>query len=804
MFFKMLKNDLKRKKGLNLILLLFITAASVLLFVSAAQLYMQITGNERTAVHCNSSDALILITNGSGEQETTRKGVERVLDNTAGITGFVRDEGVILRAAQLDFDEVEEAEQESFFEKTQLVTTLPRTQNLVYDLNDQPFYVRNGTVALPHTMQSITGAKIGDKMRIISPMGRIYEFEIAQFYKEPSASFLFRYILSDADYAVLAEDAPLLTDIYAVMIKNGNVEPLDQALTALRTKGIVPMEHPLWAVMLGYGMNDNYVLNYVLTVFIMLVSVFMLIIILMTIRFTMISALSEEEKEIGMMRAMGIDSVSFRWLFAAKYIAFAVIGGIVGILAGYPLSRIVSKLFAGGITLPQPWEMILVGAASTVLMMLAIIGFSMLVMRRIKRISVMDAIHGENRGERFGKSSRLLLHRRGKMPVPVYLGLSDILTRFKRYVFLLIASTLGASMILLTGYLYDSVVCLDFAKYAIIYRADFFPDFNDDMMKAYEERENAEGKTFWEVFNEELDENGIAAHVHLNSYTNGELLTGGTTDCSVFFNYEEPEMLQFCEGQAPVLGNEAAMSSYTARQRGIRVGDEVDVSVLEYAESRLSSSMVRQKVIITGLIDMMEAGTPTLIMGKEYDRGVELDTTYYALTIDSEDKQAEFDKMVDLFHGHMMTTEEYVHRTMETYDLPLRLLRDVVTGTVIFVTILLTILYMNIFISEDTPEIALLRCMGFSEKNVRTAQLVRMLTLTVFSAAASILLLKTVGTVFVDVLFRVVGLSGFRFLPMPELTCCIMPVILLVSVLVPSLIRLHGIRSIKIANLSEE
>jgi hypothetical protein len=128
----------------------------------------------------------------------------------------------------------------------------------------------------------------------------------------------------------------------------------------------------------------------------------------------------------------------------------------------------------------------------------------------------------------------------------------------------------------------------------------------------------------------------------------------------------------------------------------------------------------------------------------------------------------------------------------------------VITGTVIFVTVLLTLLYMNIFIAEDTPEIALLRCVGFSGVSVCGAQLVRMLTLVGVSAAAAILLVKTGGALFVDQVFGVIGLRGFQFLPMPALTFGIMPLILLVSVLVPSLIRLRGIRSINIANISEE
>ena len=57
--------------------------------------------------------------------------------------------------------------------------------------------------------------------------------------------------------------------------------------------------------------------------------IFMIIIVLFTIGFTIRSVIKKEERELGIMKALGTDSVSFRWLVAAKYIAFAVVGGAI-------------------------------------------------------------------------------------------------------------------------------------------------------------------------------------------------------------------------------------------------------------------------------------------------------------------------------------------------------------------------------------------------------------------------------------------------------------------------------------------
>ncbi len=801
MFFTMLKNDLKIKKGLNIILFLFIAAASVLMFVSTSQLYMQITGSKRTSERCQTSDFIILMTQNAERREINAQNLTNLIQENAGIQSFHRSEALKNEAVQIDFENVDENDQESFFENEQLLARQPRICDLTYDLNDQPFYVQNGTVRISNRMRDVTGAKTGDTVRIITPMGRVYEFEIAGFYKDPYADYIFRYLLSDDDYAVLAEDYPLKTDVFSLKRSEQNSERFSSFVAGFYT--LLEGTQLTTADFTGY-MSDDSVVSYLVACAIILISLFMLAIILMTIRFTMASALRDEEKEIGMMRAMGIDSLKFRWLFAAKYIAFAIAGGIIGIAAGLPLSRKVMQMFSGSIILPQTYELILVGTGSALLMTAAIILFCMAVMRRINRISVIDAIHGENRGERFSKIPALFLHRRSKMPVACFLGISDILTHAKRYIFLVIAYTLGGALILQTSFLYHSVMNEDFMKYAMVYTMDFFPDFSDEMMKDYENKSLAQNTSFWGVFNHELEENGIAAHVDTFLENHGYLLTGGRTEAYVRFRFEAPEQIVYCEGKAPLLENEAALSSYTARRRGIQVGDEIALELDEYTEDKLGTQHNEKKVIVTGLFDFVEGNLPTVVMGQAYDAGANSFTGYTAVRITGADKQAELDKLNALFAGHLLTGKEELQRLLSAYDLPLRLLRDVVTGTVILINILLTMLYMSIFLSEDKAEIALQRCIGFGDSKIKTAQLIRMLLLTAFAVLTAIALTYLAGSSVFSVLFSFIGLSGFRFLPMPLLTWVGMPLITLLTVMIPTLIRLKNIDRIDIGSIAEE
>ena len=129
----------------------------------------------------------------------------------------------------------------------------------------------------------------------------------------------------------------------------------------------------------------------------------------------------------------------------------------------------------------------------------------------------------------------------------------------------------------------------------------------------------------------------------------------------------------------------------------------------------------------------------------------------------------------------------------------------VISGAVLVITVLITVLYLNVFLAEDMPEIALLKALGFSEGAVYALQLLRMLLLTAFSIAAGVLLTKTLGLQLLRVIFRMhVGLTGFVFVPMPFFTYVLLPLMYAAAVLIPSVIRLLHVRSVDIRELNEE
>ena len=522
---------------------------ATLVFVGAAQVYSGLTGNDYTRRVCHSTDAVIGFRFNAAFRDEKVEAISGLLNECDGITSYCFRERVQADSECIDFPNYDEKESPSFLDRSHVITKMNTDYDLVFDTDDKPFYVKNGQVALSVWLRDLTGAQVGDKVRITTDLGYTYELEIGAFFKSKYKSM---YILSDADYEKIAQEFPVRIGQFALCMPI----PDHALLESLSVKIVNESGTNVGYSITSQSGSDDEIIANIVSVFLVLISVFMILLILMTIRFTMIAALKEEEKEIGMMRAIGVDSLKFRWLFAAKYIAFALIGVTIGALIGYPLSRKVVLMFGSGRINPPFRIMTMLGIAAVAGIVLVMILFSVFVMRRMKRISVIDAIHGENRGERFGRHTALHLHKRRIMPVPLYLAISDILTRFKRYIFLILAYTLGASIILLTGSLRHSVLNPSFARYFLMTEIDFATNFSDEAIAEYLEREEYDGIPFYEQLNTEMKEAGIPAHIEMHKSTNAVWTKNGMPITDTYFCYDLPdnEKLTYRKGgRAPKL-----------------------------------------------------------------------------------------------------------------------------------------------------------------------------------------------------------------------------------------------------------
>ena len=805
MFFKMLKSDLKRKKGLNIILFIFIFVASALVFAGSVMIFSNVTSKRTAKKLCKTSDMMFLTFDYRGDSGKISADVKEFLDSYENVTDWSLSVLTLISSDTVDFPNYDEKKDSYLFRsRIQCLTTLPREHDLLYNTNDEPFYVPNGCIAIPVQMASATGVKAGDKVKIVNDYGDVYELEVCSIFKDNSNNGVRRYIVSDADYRLLSGNFVRIYNSYSVHLKDASTSKSDELLNKLELKDI-----PLTLLSSNGGLDNDFVLMEIISVFIILISAFLIAIIFMTIRFTIIADLKSEEKEIGMMKALGVDSLSFRWLFAAKYIAFSVVGGFIGIIAGIPISVRIVNMFGPDSILPERYEIVLIGIIAVIAIMTMMIVFSLFVMRRMERITVIDAIHGENRGERFGKGFPMFLHRRKRMSVPMFTALTDILSRFKRYIFLIISYSLGGAILLLVFNIRNSVMDPGYTRYWMYHDYDFSVEFTE------EERDNISracertGKTYPEIVNEKFLSAGIPARIDCMKAGNGHISFDGEDKYfGVYWGKGEPEKFTYRKGgTAPKLENEAAMSSYTATEMDVHVGDVLKLRVYEYNDDHTDREENEREIIITALIDVLEDGEPVIVMGDDYDSGYVNAYKWSGTVIDApvKDKPAIVEKMRAM-EGvkSALIGKDAMREDISVFDSLFFMLEFGVGGAVLLVMMLITYLYVSIFVTEEIPETALLKSMGFRNISVKAVYLLRILLLTLISLVFSEIYIWTLGNTLFGAFMKQYEIMGMRFDFEFPVSFILIPLIIISAVLLTTLFTLKGINGIGIWKISEE
>ena len=346
-------------------------------------------------------------------------------------------------------------------------------------------------------------------------------------------------------------------------------------------------------------------------------------------------------------------------------------------------------------------------------------------------------------------------------------------------------------------------------KYQLGLKIDFYIDFSDEQLKEYLSKTGSE-TGMMNLINEELEVAGIPAKIHYDILTNGKttMPDGEERDISMLFGDVDTEEFTYREGgTAPKLKNEIALSYFTAKEKGLQIGDKITIAYYELGEDNISMKEVKGEFIITGFFDYMEQGSTTAIMGNEFENGYNMGYFVIKEEINAPaDQKEKYVEEIQNLYGKesVKTTQEYLDYYMSDINGILTLLEYVLSTIIILVMILITSLYSSVLLEEEIPSIAMLKSLGFENNGVKAWQLLRMGILLVISIVAGNLLVGTAGQLLITQLFGFLGLTGFTFIIEPITTYVIVPLLVIAVVLITMLIRLKSIKNVEIWKIREE
>jgi len=773
----MLKKDLLRKKSITITLFIFIFLASVLM-ASGAKMIVELTQSiQHLFIQAKAPHVVQMHAGTLNEEDIKQWGNENELVESAKVVEMLNVDG-----SQLYLQP--ESEKASVMD----ISFVMQNDEFDYLLNlkSEVLHVNDGSIAVPVYYKSQYDLNIGDQVKFETDRYSA-TFAISDFVRDsqmnPSLVHSKRFVISDQDYEKLTR--VIQEREYLIEFRLHDFSNLKEFTTQFQNSGL-PQQGPFVDYSLFQllnGLGDG-----IIAAVIIVISIILNLIAILCIRFTMLATMEEDYREIGVMKAIGLRPKMIKQLYMSKYVALALIAGVVG----YGASFIVYRIFTQNISLymgtaPQSLMHALIPLIAIAIIVGMIVLFSYIVLRRFDRISAVEAIRTGSIGEAKKSKLKMSIHKSKTMFIPLLLAFQDGWQRMKLFRLLFFVFVISAFIVVVPINFYNTMKSPSFISYMGIGNSDIRIDLRhtDDIKERYakliqsveqDEKVSSYAALVTSQFKIANDE---------GSYDNLSVETG---DLDVF-------PLEYMDGKAPESIQEVALSYTNSSELGKSVGDAI-VLQIEGQDQSFTISGIYQ--------DITNGGRTAKALFAPNEQNI----LWYVVSLDVRDHQQLTSVMKhyeEQFAPAKVTNlEGYLEQTLGNTIERLELLVAVGVVIAIFLSLLITALFMKMLIAKDTAEIAILRSIGFSLTNVRVKYLSLMLIILLLAVIIGTICSNTFGEALVGMVMSSFGASNIRFVIDPMQAYVWSPLLLFAVVGLTSIGSLASIRKSSISRTIAE
>lgn len=792
MNFRILKKDLKRKKSINLILLIFIFLSTMFIAGSLNNFAVIMNGVENFMEMSGIGDFLILtMGGGSGELSDNDRAIEEFLENQEQVEDFTIDE-------HLFFSEIKmKNNKEVTIGSTGILNSFDAKQQKFYDKENQEIIkMENGTIYLSQKMAKKNDLKIGDVLNIQSENGYKKDFTVAGELKDAFLGSdmmgMHRLIISRDDFQEMLQNSGLpYGRIYSINCKD---------VGAFQTEYNNGNFHEMFSAEREL-VKTMYVMEMVIAAVILLVSLCLIVISVIMLRFTIVFTVNEDYKEIGIMKAIGIPDISIRRLYMIKYFVLAGVGTLCGFVASIPFSRMLLLQVAEKIVIEGGDRGILFQLLTSLFLIGMILLCGYCSTGKIRKFSPMDAIRSGNNGERFRKKTIFSL-KNTHVALTTFLACNDVLSELKKYLVLLFTSIIGVWLVVVPINTINTLNSDGISAWFGLSSCDFY--------LVEEERVNeliAEGtKQAWYDYLEEakecLEEKGISVERTCTEvyfklrvrkgekfYKSFAIQGLGTSAKDYFYDMGEP----------PVYKNEIAITHVVAEKIGAKLGDTVYITSGEtekpYVITAVYQSMNNMgegiRFVESADLDYREISGgfgAQVILEKEADRA--------ELSVIMEQAEKLFPK------AKVMTAGEFINDMIGNIAGRLGALKMLILMVVLAINVLVVVLMQKMFLIRERGEIGMLKSIGFSNQSLIGWQAKRVMVVLFLGIVIGTL----TGTPFSELtagqVFQMMGAEKIKFVINPLEIYVVYPAVLFIVTVLACVIAMRRVRSVSVQEMN--
>ncbi|MBP1545021.1 MAG: ABC transporter permease [Ruminococcus sp.] len=725
MYLNILKKDLKRKKTMNVILLLFVILATMFAASGLNNVFTVVNGTDYYLDKAEIGDFAVIT---MGDNSTGN--ADGILAEADCITSYKIETCIF--GSQDSIKRADGTDVET--KNTPLFQSISDAKLKFFDTSNQPvFEVSQGEVMIAGNFIGNNNFNVGDNIRI--KLGDVQmELKIAGRVKDAFLGSDFmgntRFLLNQTDYDKFLADEMIKAHYQGevIYIETDDVTATISAISDIPGIAFSGARSTL---------EMCYVMEMIVAFVVLILSICLIIVSFVVLRFSIGFTISEEYREIGVMKAIGIKNHKIRGLYIAKYLLMSLIGGSIGLFASIPFGNMLLMSVSENMVLGNDAGL-LINLVSAVGTMIIILLFAYSCTGKVKKLTPIDAIRSGQTGERFGKKSCLRIGRTNARPA-FFMAVNDILSAPKRFMTIMISFFLCTLFVLM---LVNTVSTMKSPNLITTFGTEsdlYITDVNGAMELQSSGDKNTVADELKKL-SDKITAEGMPCDVSVDIQYKYKVISSEndfSISCAQSVNIPVADYDYF-EGTAPQNKNEIAVTPYVSEMIGAKIGDTVTI---DFGTEKLNCIVTAyfQTMNNLGELIRLHDDAPTDMSCVSAIRQFQVDFTDDPSEKEIETRKEKIKKLLD--NDDVMTATEYcidcvsVVPTMEAVKLLL------LTITIV-VVILVTVLVERSFISDERSQIALLKAIGFRNSSIISWNTLRFgivaLAAAILAAAASI------------------------------------------------------------------
>lgn len=787
MLFRILKKDLKRKKGINFIVFLFMIMATLFVAVSVNNIFVVLNATDYCMEKGKIPDIYICAC-----KQTDGRDIGEWLEENEYVKDFSVNKGIILKKNNIT--EFNNRNSEEFdINNTVIIQSNWSQHMLLFDKKGNSIELQPGEIAMQQKEMERNHLKEGDTISF--QFGTCQKtFIIREPIQDPALGSdltgMTRYLINDSDFMEIEKNGDTILLNYGIDTTD-STEFLKQ-FNKMGFDIIVSIEKSMF--------EFSYVIQLVMAAILIVLGVCLIIISFLVIRFTIVFTLCEEYKEIGVMKAIGIKSFTIKKTYLIKYFVLISVAALIGCIISIPLSTVSLKLVTGNMMLQDSSGNPGINVICAMIVMAVVMLFSLLSTNRLKHFSAIEAIRNGTTGERFNRKSLLSLKKTGHMMPVLFLALNDILSEMKKYLVLILTFAMGTILVVLSLNTLTSLSSEEMAKnFALDIEADIYIS-PDTIIQEAMGQEGGDVEQVIEDLQAEMKEAGYEAEITTIAYYSLGFYQEEADEVFRFMTYQtvgcDGSYIQLVKGYTPVLENEIAMSEQAMKKLNVKIGDTVCMKIGDKAMDML---------ITASYANYMQMGESVMLNSKLNMEEVSLSGIFFLQIklLETGDKAAALLDIREQFPQYKFYDMEQVISSqlggiMDMFGG----IRVVIILLVCGINILITVLMIKMFIIGEKGQIAMLRALGFSIKQLKKWQMFRIGILLFISTVFGILCSTFLNDLLLKPVFGMMGASHMKIqIDMLE-SYCIYPLLLFAVTCLAAYISSGKLKRVKIMEIN--